>query len=186
MAINLTYWLRKTPQPVTVLADEKRIEVPRNGRAWRDLTATISALEPTKLTALDGQGNVIRSIVLESEDDKAPEPTPEMSDVQLFAKLLADAYEKGSRSTQPVIDAAMRFVEEQSKRLTNADREIDRLRAVIHKQQLQIADLTGAASSAPGGDESLLGTIMAGVVQAQAGGNPLAVVGAGKGAPVKK
>lgn len=170
--MNLTYWLRKTPQPVSILADDKRIEVPKNTRAWRDLTATIESLEPTKLTALDGQGNVIRSIVLESEDGKPP-PSPEMSDLQLFARLLSEGYEKGMKANQPVIDSAMQFVERQAQRLAKAESEIDRLRTVIHKQSLQIAELSGAAPAS--GDDSLLGTIVAGL-QAGAASNPLAMI----------
>jgi hypothetical protein len=162
--MNLQYWLRKTPQPSAVLADEKRIEVPKNARAWRDLTATIKSLEPSKLTALDGQGNVIRSVVLESDDDKAP-VSPEMSDLQLFAKLLAEAYEKGSKSNQPVIDSAMQFVERQSERLTAAEKECDRLRGVVHKQAMQIAELRQPPAD---GEGTIVDAMLAGALQAQA------------------
>jgi hypothetical protein len=168
--MNLTYWLRKSPRPSAILADDKRIEVPNNARAWKDLTATIASLEPSKLTALDGQGNVIRSIVLESDDDRAP-PSPEMSDLQLFAKLLAEGYEKGMKANQPIIDSAMAFVERQGARLAKTETEIERLRQHIHKQHLQIAELSGAA---PQADDSLLGTIMAGLAQGANGVNPLA------------
>lgn len=165
--MNLTYWLRKTPQPVAIMADEKRIEVPKNARAWKDLTATIKALDPSKLTCLDGQGNVIRSHILESEDDKASSASPEMSDLQLFAKLLAEGYEKGRLANQPVIDSAMQFVERQAVRLQKAESEIDRLRAVIHKQHLQIAELSSGAS-APASDDSIMGAMLAGALQSGA------------------
>jgi hypothetical protein len=168
--MNLTYWLRKSPRPSAILADDKRIEVPNNARAWKDLTATIASLEPSKLTALDGQGNVIRSIVLESDDDRAP-PSPEMSDLQLFAKLLAEAYDKGGRANQPIVDSAMGFIDRQGARLAKADAEIERLRSHNHKLQMQIAELTTGA--APQADDSLLGTIMAGLAQGN-GVNPLA------------
>ena len=181
MSVNITYWLRKTPQPVAVMADDKRIEIPRNGRAWRDLTATIASLEPAKLVALDGQGNVIRSITLESEDDK-PAPTPEMSDLQLFARLLAEGYERGSKASQPVLDNAMAFVERQGQRLARAEGEIERLRAHIHRLNLQIADLSGAA---PSGDDSLMGAMLAGALQSGAA-NPLANVAGLKQAGAKK
>ena len=162
---DLVYWLRKTPQPVAVLADDKRIEVPKNNRAWRDLTQTIKALEPSKLTCLDGQGNVIRVTTLETEDEK-PAPSPEMSDLQLFAKLIAEAYDKGSKSNQPVIDSAMAFVERQSERLAAAEKENDRLRGVIHKQALQIAELRQVP--APEGEGSIVDAMIAGAIQAQA------------------
>lgn len=163
--MNLSYWLRKSPQPVAIMADEKRIEVVRNGRGWRELTNTIKAMEPTKLTCLDGQGNVIRSIVLESEDeDKKAVASPEMSDLQLFAKLLAEGYEKGMTANQPIIDNAMQFVERQGARLAKMEAEIERLRAHIHKQNLQIGTLTNAP--APAADDSIMGSILAGVAQA--------------------
>lgn len=182
MTINITYWLRKTPQPVAVLADDKRIEVPKNARAWRDLTATIQSLEPSKLTALNGQGEVIRSITLESEDDK-PATSPEMSDLQLFAKLLAEAYDKASSKMQPIVDSAMAFVERGGTRLAKVENENDRLRATIHKLNMQIAELNN--QPVPDEEGGVLGALVAGVMQG-AGGNPLAVVpGAGKGA-VKK
>ena len=178
--MNITYWLRKSPQPTAILADDKRIEIPRNGRSWRDLTATIASLEPSKLTALDGQGNVIRSIVLEHDDDEKPAPSPEMTDLQLFARLLAEGYEKGMKANQPVIDSAMAFVERQSQRLAKAESEIDRLRGIIHKLNLQVAELNGTA--APSGDDSLLGTLLAGMQAGSvAGGTNLPAV-----APIKQ
>lgn len=174
--MNVTYWLRKTPQPVTVLADDKRIEVPRNGRSWRDLTATIKSLEPSKLTCLDGQGNVIRSIVLESEDEKPAPASAEMSDLQLFAKLLAEGYEKGMTANQPIIDNAMQFVERQGQRLMKSEAEIERLRTHIHKLNLQIAELSAIPAEASSDSESLMGAIVAGAMQHHVAGNTPALV----------
>lgn len=162
---DLTYWLRKTPQPKTILADEKKIHVPNNARGWKDLTQTIMALEPSKLTALDGDGNVLRSITLESEDEK-PAPSPEMTDLQLFAKLLSGAYEKGMTATQPMLNSAMEFVERQGVQLAKAEAEIERLRSHIYKQQLQLAELT--VGSPAGEDDSIVGAMLAGALQGQA------------------
>jgi soluble cytochrome b562 len=188
MSFSLIYWLRKTPQPVTVLADDQRIEVPRNGRAWRDLTATIQALDPSKLTCLDAQGKVIRSKVLESEEDK-PAASPEMTDLQLFAKLLAEGYQHGMRANQPIIDNAMQFVERQGVRLAKAEAEIERLRGLANKQHLEIARLSNMP--APSDDGGIMGAIVAGALQSQAqaaangGGNGAAANG-GNGALAPK
>lgn len=184
--MNLMYWLRKTPQPTTVLADEKRIEVPKNARAWKDLTATVKSLEPSKLTALDGQGNVIRSVVLESEDDKAS-TSPEMSDLQFFGKLLAEAYDKGGTKNQAVVDTAMQFVERQAERLLRADAEIDRLRLLVNKQQARISELT--QPQAASGEGSIVDAMLMGALQAQAGGVALQAQvpkPANGGAPARK
>lgn len=167
--MNITNWLRKTPQPVAVLADDKRIEVGKNVRAFRDLTQTIKAMDPGKLTCLDASGNVLRSIVLEDGDDKessAP-ATPEQSDLQLFARLLAEGYEHGRKANQPIIDSAMQFVERQGVRLAKAEAEIERLRAHIHKLNLNIAELSSIPVT-DGGDESLMGALVAGAIQSGA------------------
>jgi hypothetical protein len=167
--MNITHWLRKTPQPVAVLADDKRIDVPRNGRAWRDLTATIASLEPSRLTALNKDGDVIRSVVLETEDDSKAPASAEMTDLQLFAKLLAEAYDKGSKANQPVIDQAMNFVDRQGQRLAKAESEIDRLRGVIHKQHLRMVELSGTPIAGGGDDDSVIGALVAGAMQAASG-----------------
>ena len=167
MSFNLTNWLRKTPQPVVVVADDKRIEVPKNHRAYRDLTQTIKAMEPSKLTCLNAAGDVIRSISLDSDDEKttSASASPEMSDLQLFAKLLAEGYEHGRKANQPIIDSAMQFVERQSVRLQKAESEIERLRAHIHKLNLQIGELSLLPEAPSGGDDSIMGSIVAGVLQ---------------------
>ena len=170
--MNLLHWLKKTPQPVTVVADDKTIPVPRNARAYRDLLATIKSLAPSKLTCLDKDGQVIRSITLEddsAEDDRAA--SPEMSDLQVFARLLAEGYDRGARTNQPLVDRAMEFVERQSQRLAKAEAEIDRLRAQLHKVSVQYAELSqrpmvGDSEQGDGGD-SLMGAVVAGVLQAQ-------------------
>lgn len=183
--MNLMYWLRKSPQPCVVLADDKRIDVPQNGRAWRDLTATITALDPSKLTCLDKKGDVIRSVVLENEgDDKAPAASPEMSDLQLFAKLLAEGYQHGMKANQPIIDSAMQFVERQGASLAKKDTEIERLRAVIHKQNLQIAELSSAPAPVMD-DGGIMGAMLAGALQSQ--GLPPSAAAPGSGVtPINK
>lgn len=180
--MNLVHWLRKLPRPVALMADDKRVEVPKSARAWRDLVATVESLDPSKLTALDGDGNVIRSIVLEDESKPAG-TSPEMPDLQLFARLLAEGYEHGRKANQPIIDSAMSFVERQSTRLSRAETENDRLRAENHRLRMQLAELSGAPASS--GDDSLLSTIMAGALQA-AGSNPLANLASIKPAGGKK
>lgn len=172
--MNLRNWLKKTPRPVVVLADDKRIDVPNNHRAINDLVGTIAALEPSKLTCLDKDGNIIRSMSLEAEDDKqssASVASPEMSDLQLFAKLLAEGYENGRKANQPIIDSAMQFVERQGVRLMKAEAEIERLRSHIHKLNLQVGELSLIPeAAAASGDDSIMGAIVAGIAQGAAGG----------------
>jgi hypothetical protein len=165
--MNLTNWLRKTPQPVAVMADDKRIEVGKNVRAYRDLVATIKSLEPSKLTCLDGSGSILRSISLDVDEKSDATPaTAEQSDLQLFAKLLAEGYEHGRKANQPIIDSAMQFVERQGQRLAKTEAEIERLRAHIHKLNLQIAELSVVPAEAPA-DDSIMGALVAGALQSQ-------------------
>jgi hypothetical protein len=172
MSFNLTNWLRKTPQPTAVMADDKRIEVPKNHRAYRDLTQTIKAMEPSKITCLNANGDVIRSISMEAEDDKpSASASPEMNDLQLFAKLLAEGYEHGRRANQPIIDSAMQFVERQSVRLAKAESEIERLRAHNHKLNLHIAELS-AQPIVEQADDSIMGAMLAGALQGAAQNKP--------------
>lgn len=164
---DLSYWLRKSPQPVAIMVDDKKIDVPRNRRAWSDLTVSIKAMDPDKLTCLDKDGNVIRAIALDGgDDDPKTAASPEMSDLQLFAKLLAEGYQHGMKANQPIIDSAMAFVERQAERLLKADTEIERLRAHIHKLNIQIAELSNLPVAE--GEEGIVGAMLAGVMQGQA------------------
>ncbi len=166
MAINLNRWLRKTPQPVAVLADDKRVEVPKHGRGWRDLTQTIEALEASKLVALDGQGNVIRSIVLEGDDGKEVAPSQEMSDVQLFAKLISEAYEKSGRQYEPLINNAMEMADRQGQRIARLETDLERARMQIHKLTAQIIELT--SGPVEDSEQGVLGALVQGVMQGAA------------------
>ncbi len=161
---NLNQWLRKTPQPVAILADDRRVEVPKHGRSWKELTTTIEAMAPEKLVALDGQGDVIRSVILD-QDAVSAAPSPEFSDVQLFAKLIAEAYEKGTKSYEPLLNNAMQFVERQGQRLSKAESEIERLRNHIHKLTQQLAELAGQPIEAEG--ESVFGILASAIAQKQ-------------------
>jgi hypothetical protein len=170
MAFNLTYWLRKTPQPSTVLVDDKPVAVPKNARAWKDLTKTIESLDGTKLVCLDAKGEIIRSTLLEGDEGDKPQPSPEMSDLQLFAKLLAEAYDRGASKMQPIVDSAMAFVERGGQRLAKAEADNERLRAHLHKLNIQIAQLNNQPEPA---EESILTTIVAGMAAGH--GNPLGI-----------
>lgn len=166
---SLNHWLRKTPQPVAVLADDKRVEVPKHGRSWSDLTKTLQALEPSKLIALNGQGEVIRSTVLDDDDDDSEKVvvTPEMSDTQLYAKLIAEAYEKGATTYAPLLKAAMEFVERQGVRLAKTETELEAARRELAALRAENAALRAVPG---GGDEGISGILGPIVASAIAGG----------------
>jgi len=177
MSVNLNAWLRKTPRPASVLADDKRVEVPKTTHGWRDLTRTLEAIGATKIACLDAQGNVIRA--MELDEDVAEKASKESdSEIQTFAKLIAEAYEKGSKATQPLLDNALSFIERQAQRITGAEREIEKLR--MHNMKLQAEILTLSQEPAPEQGEGLLGGIVQGMLQAQNEQPLKAVKGGGK------
>jgi len=164
MAVNLNAWLRKTPRPTVVLADEKRLEVPKNTHGWRDLTRTIEALKASKIACLDAAGNVIRAIEL--DEDEAEKATKESdSEIQTFARLIAEAYEKGSKATQPLLDNCLQFIERQAQRILTAEREMEKLR--MHNVKLQAEILALSQEPAPAEDGGILGGIVQGMIAAE-------------------
>lgn len=183
---NLAQWLRKTPQPHTVLADDQKIPVPHGkGGKWRDICRTIETLGATKIVALDAHGQIIRGGTI--DDDEPPEEKKPIDakscptcggSLNHFASLLADGYEKGSKSYAPLIKEAMAFVQEQSLRLAQSEREIDKLRAHNHKLQAEILVLTSQPSE---GEEGAIAQLAAGFLQAQAGQQAPAQQQNGKG-----
>jgi hypothetical protein len=101
---DLGSWLRRNPQPVIVRAytaeGVKTIRKPSGVRIWREWTDTILALDPSKVEALDKEGNVLRACVL-NEDDQvlgpAGQATPDagnkmQSTLVVLAQLLAESY----------------------------------------------------------------------------------------------
>ncbi len=169
-SLNIDYWLRKRPRPAVVLADDNRIEVQNNERGWKDLTTTVKSMEPSRLTALDKAGNVIRSVVLDAEDEKSSTTTlskSERSDLQMLASLVSEAYEKSGKMHQPVLDSAMRFVETQSIRLLKAEAEIDRLRGLVHKLNLQLAEKEPPQLVAAEGEGGVVNALVSGFLSAQ-------------------
>jgi hypothetical protein len=120
---QISKWLRKTPQPATIIVDDaKRIDVGTRGGRWTEVARSIEALGASKLTALDGQGNVLRAITIADDDDDDSEkkgkhdhpsacPTCGVS-LDQFAALLSDAYLNGSKSQK---DAYHSIFEENTK-----------------------------------------------------------------------
>jgi cell division protein FtsB len=92
--------------------------------------------------------------------------------------LIAEAYEKGSKATQPLLDNALNFIERQAQRITGAEREIEKLR--MHNMKLQAEILTLSQEPAPAEGDGLLGGIVQGMLAAQNEQPLKAVKGGGK------
>ncbi len=161
MTFNLNNWLRKTPQPVVILCDDKRVDVPKNGRQWRDLANTIASLDPSQLTLLDAKDTVIRSM-LRREPDADADDTAESSAVtrNSTATLLSNAYDKAYDKAAPLIENSLGYVDRLSARLVHAEMEIDVLRRNNATLQLQINELTLLGQQEEGG--GILAQLLAG------------------------
>jgi len=110
MAINaIRQWLLKDPAPSAIKCvcadgEVRMVKIDANSRKRFVLAeATIRDIRATQVEALDAKGNTIRLSQVDGvEVDPAPMPapaTPQGTDFQLYARLLADAYKAGADST---------------------------------------------------------------------------------------
>jgi hypothetical protein len=171
MTVLLKPWLRRQPQPVAVLCDDKRVPVPRGNKAWSELARTVEALNPAQVQCLAADGTVIRAMMLatpEGEDAAAPsdDDTSETAALKTFARLVAEAYDKSSKASAPLLAQAMDFVERQGQRLARTELELERAYAHIHKLQAELLEAT--AITTEDGEQTLLGALMQGAVAGEA------------------
>jgi len=167
---ELSKWLRRTPQPVIVVADTKRIDVGTKGGKWGEIARTIESIGATKIECLDAAGNIIRAKTVDDGSDNDEKKTDLQSDLQALSKIVADAYEKGTKAPAQLLESAMTFIERQGNRLVAQDREIERLRAINGRLSAEIL----ALKAMPGedGEEGLMGALMQGMLQGQNSAEP--------------
>lgn len=166
---QLAKWLRRTPQPKAVLADGKRIEVGTGGNKWAEMHRSLQALGATKIECLDPNGNLIRAITLEDGDDAegGDKKTELQSDLHALSKIIADAYEKGTKAPALLLESAMSFIERQSQRLVAQDREIERLRGLNARMSAEILQLKALPPEGDGAEGGILSAIAQGFLQSQ-------------------
>jgi hypothetical protein len=173
MTHSLYGWLKKSPQPAAVLCDEQRIECGTGARSWTELHKTVEALAAEKVTCLDAKGNVLRSMSFVVDAATVQRESAESTELQTFAKLIAEAYEKGTKSYSPLLDSSMQFIERQGQQLAKAEAEIERLRLQNAKLRGELAELSAPQSD----DGGVLGGLLAGMAQGQltadAGATPI-------------
>lgn len=184
---TLNSWLRKVPQPVAVLVEdadgrEQRVEVGKGARLWAELTKTIEALQPSKLSCLDAKGSIIRSINVEVEGDEKDDKKKPKSELAEFAALIAGAYDKATNNVQPLLNNSMEFIDRQAARLARSEAEIERLRAVNNDLVRQVNELTLGPGGGDG-ENSVLGLLANAMTQhAQQQKKPLRAVAKPDGA----
>jgi hypothetical protein len=155
---NLKTWLRRQPQPVAVLADDTRVEVPDTPRKWADLEETLATLAPSKLVALDAKGATLRAVQLTENEAPAAKPaTPLQSDLQVLSALLAQAYKCGAETATNALSASTKANTELVTLVTGRLNALE----VAWQKTLQsnaklITELGQAGAGGDGGDLALL------------------------------
>jgi hypothetical protein len=112
---NLIKWLKKMPQPAAILCDQQRVEVPRVHSPWREVAQTVLAIGPSKITAIAADGSVLRAQTLDSDEDEGggqESVSHSLPDLQVFARLISDAYTSGANAQR---DAYRSIFEENTK-----------------------------------------------------------------------
>src|SRR5574342_424013 len=183
MSAALKTFLRKSPHPVAIDVDGKRVDVPQNGRWLKEVIGTIKALNGCKILALGADGAVLRAFELQDAEDRPTSATgDEEGDTSIitFARLIADAHDKGGKNAEPLLRAAMEFVTHQKDQLLTQGREIERLRAANTRMQAEILRLTSLPQGDGEGEPDLITAVLTGLAQAQAqkAGLPAPVNGA--------
>lgn len=164
---ELSKWLRRTPQPVIVVADTKRIDVGTKGGKWGDIARTIESIGATKIECLDAKDQIIRAKTLDDGSDADEKKTELQSDLHALSKIIAEAYEKGTKAPAQLLESAMTFIERQGNRLVAQDREIERLRQVNGRLSAEILALK-ALPGEEGEDGGIVGSLIQGMLQAGA------------------
>jgi len=106
-------WLFRKPAPALlrckcVDGETRTIKVDHaSKRKWVDAESSIEAMGATSVEALDAKGNHIRMTAIEQDPLDAPPAlpavaatTPEQKTLEVFARLLAEAYKNGAASTE--------------------------------------------------------------------------------------
>ena len=169
LAEKVVRFLRRGARPALIKADDKTIEIAPNGRVrWKDVDQTIAAIGPKKLECLDGRGNVLRAMEIEGDvtDDESEKPSPEMSDVQLFARLISESFDKGGSNAIKMLAEAMKFIEHMGVRLNSSDREVDRLRMENTKLRREIAQMAALPADETG-DGGIVQELISGFLAAK-------------------
>lgn len=99
--MNLKSWLRRVPQPHSLrLDDKKTLRIGENGKnKWRDVLDAVALEQPSKVEALDADGNVIRVTQLADPEDKGEEESDAKrpkSELAELGALIGKAYADGA------------------------------------------------------------------------------------------
>lgn len=187
---QVSKWLRRTPQPVTILVDgARRIPVGNRGGKWQEHVRTIAAMNPGKLECLDAHNNVIRAMLVDDDDsddataEKKPTAPPQGCcpscgvSLNSFAGLLADAYERGSNAQraayQSIFEENTKLIQLLAERLGSIEvawqRGLHAQAKLITEAATAEARAAQAELDAQEGDGGIMQALASGFMQAQGG-----------------
>lgn len=167
--MNLQSWLRRKPQPHTVVCGEQRIAIGLGRRRWADAIAAIWSTTAPQIVAVDSKNCVLR-VCERSDIDDAPETeeesevTEQQKELAQIAQIVADAYstahEHARETSARGYELLARFAELSFSRL-----------AAIERAYAQLLNAHAKAIDTETGGDGALDGAMAGVIgRAIAGG----------------
>lgn len=171
--MNLRRWLRREPRPSIIRADGRDVRVPTSGNVWASLEETLTAMNPTRLEALDDSGALLRAVQLEADDEPAaaaPAAPAGTSDAYLerLARIISDAHDAGAKRHADAYGLAFqentKLVQLLAHRLSGLETAWSQAMRQVAEAQQEVA----LASANPG--EGGMGEVVAMFAQAAAAG----------------
>jgi hypothetical protein len=147
-AEKIRAWLLQQPRAASlrVLVGKERQELAVAGQSWAKLAATIEAMTPDRIEALDVGGNLLRAVRPADVDDVEQEPEsspdvlspppataydPETVRFELIARLLADAHKF---SVGVAFEKIVLIVDAQNRRSESLERALASAERLLRKQ----------------------------------------------------
>lgn len=90
--MDVKSWLRKQPQPHSVVCDGRKVLVATGPRKWAETAETIASLGTTRLEALSEDGTTLRVVELEAgeaapAEDKGSKAGPDLAGLSKLGEL---------------------------------------------------------------------------------------------------
>lgn len=182
----LRSWMRRTPQPVRIVADGKTIEIGQGPKKWADAEETVFSLGATRIEAIGANGSVLRAATFDAGDDSDPTTAEPSKGPTLAGVKLGELGDLGQLALilSQVADSAAKRHEESYRlafgemRLTMGEMRLmfshvlERQTAVEQAWQMalnQIAELKLAMAEAAGQQEESALTMLAAAAMPQLG-----------------
>jgi hypothetical protein len=98
-ASPLRRWLRRQPHPTRLRVDGRDVAIATGAQMWVVTEESVRALNPSRVEAIDGNGVMLRALMLDRDEDDQDEKQEKGggSDLVQLARLLAEAHDSGAR-----------------------------------------------------------------------------------------